>query len=146
MSLWRGVVLTLVLSALAATIGVWGGERYVMAHARRPPALHELLHQRLRLSADQKSRIVGLERDHTARRRALEAEMRAADADLAQAYAEAHAYTPKVQAAIDRLHQAMAALQTETILHVIAMRSVLTQGQTGRFDDTVVRSLTDPGA
>ncbi len=71
--------------------------------------------------------------------------MRAANAELAQAYQEGHAYTPKVQAAIDRFHRAMDALQKETMFHVIAMRSVLTPGQTAPFDDTVVKSLTAEG-
>ncbi len=143
MSLLRGLVLTIVLSALAGGLGVWGGARYVLAHTQRAPSLHELVHHRLHLTAAQQSRIEGLERDYAARREALEAEMRAANAALAQAYQESHAYTPKVQAAIDRFHVAMDALQKETLLHVIAMRQVLTPDQTAGFDDTVVRSLTD---
>ena len=143
MSLLRSLVLTLALAALAAAFGVWGGSQYVLARARHAPSLHEILHEKLHLTAAQQRRIEGLERDHAARRHALEAEMRAANAELAQAYQESHAYTPKVQAAIDRFHHAMDALQTETMQHVIAMRQVLTPDQTGRFDDTVVRSLTD---
>ena len=143
MSLLRSIVLTLVLSTLAAAFGVWGGSQYVLAHQRRAPSLHELLHEKLHLTGEQQRRIEGLERDHAARRAALEAEMRAANAELAQAYQESHAYTPKVQAAIDRFHRAMDTLQAETMLHVIAMRQALTPDQTARFDDTVVRSLTD---
>ena len=143
MNLLRSLVLTLVLATLAAALGVWGGSHYVLARARHAPSLHEILHEKLHLTASQQRRIEGLERDHAARRQALEAEMRAANTELAQAYQESHAYTPKVQAAIDRFHHAMDALQTETMQHVIAMRQVLTPDQTGRFDDTVVRSLTD---
>ena len=138
----RGVVLTLVLSALAAGLGVWGGAQYIQARLRPAPGLHETLHHKLRLTADQQRRLEGLERDHAAKRAALEAEMRAANAELAQAYQEGHAYTPKVQAAIDRFHKAMDALQAETMLHVIAMRQILTPDQTAQFDDTVVKSLT----
>lgn len=144
MTLLRSLALTLVLAALAAAVGVWGGSQYMLAHTRSTPSLHELLHQRLHLTARQQSRIEVLERGHAARRTALEAEMRAANAELAQAYLESHAYTPKVQAAIDRFHMAMDALQKETMLHVIAMRGVLTPEQTAQFDETVVRSLTDP--
>jgi Spy/CpxP family protein refolding chaperone len=142
MTLMRSVVLTLVLSALAAVLGVWGGAQYVQARLRPAPGLHETLHHKLRLTTEQQRRLEGLERDHSAKRAALEAEMRAANAQLAQAYQEGHAYTPKVQAAIDRFHRAMDALQTETMLHVIAMRQVLTPDQTAQFDDTVVKSLT----
>jgi Spy/CpxP family protein refolding chaperone len=143
MSAARVILLTLVLSLLAAGAGVIGGAAYVRARLAPEPSLHDTLHRKLHLTADQDRRIEGLERDHAARRKALEAEMRAANADLAQAYQETHAFTPKAQAAIDRFHHAMDALQAETLQHVIAMRSVLTPDQATQFDDTVVKSLTD---
>jgi Spy/CpxP family protein refolding chaperone len=142
MSLTRSLLLTLVLSVLGAAVGAWGGAQYVVHQMQRPPALHELLHEELKLTPDQSARIEGMEREHAIRRRALEAEMRAANADLAQAFENQHAYTPQVQAAVDRFHRAMGELQKETIVHTLAMRAVLTPAQTARFDDTVVRSLT----
>jgi hypothetical protein len=142
-SLVRSLILTLVLSVIGASLGAWGGASFVLQRMERPTALHELVHEKLRLSSDQKNRIAGLERDHAARWQELEAEMRAANAQLAQAYQEQHAYTPQVQAAIDRFHRAMSALQTETIVHVLAMRAVLTPHQTTEFDETVVKSLTE---
>jgi hypothetical protein len=36
-------------------------------------------------------------------------------------------------------------LQKETILHVLAMRDVLTPAQAAQFDETVARSLTEDG-
>jgi Spy/CpxP family protein refolding chaperone len=143
MSILRSIVLTLVLATLAAGLGVWGGSQYVLARLHHVTSLHQTLHDKLHLTADQQRRVEGLERDYAARRTSLEAEMRAANAALAQAYQESHAYTPKVQAAIDRFHVASDALQKDTMLHVIAMRQVLTAGQTAPFDDTVVKSLTD---
>ena len=145
MTLIRGLVLTLVLSVLGAAVGAWGAAEYVIHRMQRPTPLHELVHEKLHLSADQKTRMAGIERDHAARQKALEAEMRAANADLAQAYQEHHAETPQMQAAIDRFHRAMSALQKETMSHVLAMRSVLTPAQAARFDETVVKSLnTEP--
>jgi Spy/CpxP family protein refolding chaperone len=142
MPLWRSLALTMVLSALAAALGVWGGAQYVQSRLHPAPGLHETLHHKLRLTPDQQRRLEVLEHDHAAKRTSLEAEMRAANAELAQAYQEGHAYTPKVQAAIDRFHRAMDALQTETMLHVLAMRQILTPDQTAQFDETVVKSLT----
>ena len=141
MTMLRSLVLTLVLSVVGAGFGAWGGAEYVIHRMQRAAPLHELVHEKLHLSADQQSRIAGIERDHAARQRALEAEMRAANADLAQALQAQHAYTPQVQAAIDRFHRAMGALQKETILHVLAMRSVLTPQQAVQFDETVSKSL-----
>ncbi len=143
MSVMRSMALTLILSVLVAILGVWGGAQYVMHRMPRPTPLHELVHEKLGLTADQERRIAGMERDHEARRQALEAEMRAANAQLAQAFQQSHAYTPQVQAAIDRFHRAMGELQKETIVHTLAMRAVLTPDQTARFDETVVRSLTE---
>ena len=142
MSLMRSMVLTLVLSVIGAALGAWGGAQYVLHRMQHPAALHEMVHERLHLTADQQRQIAGMEREHATRRRALEAEMRAANAQLAQAFQEEHAYTPKVQAAIDRFHMAMGALQKETIVHVLAMRTVLTPQQATQFDETVVQSLT----
>ena len=141
MSPLRNLLLTVVLSVVAAAAGAWGGARYVVGHMHHPEPLHQVVHERLHLSPDQTRRIEGLERDYDTRRSALEAEMRAANADLAQAMAQEHAYTPRVQAAIDRFHMAMGELQKQSILHVLAMRGVLTPDQAAAFDQTVVKAL-----
>ena len=142
MTLVRGMVLTLILSLVGAALGVWGGSAYVIHRMHGPTPLHELVHEKLHLTPQQHARLEGMERDHAARRHALETEMRAANADLAKAFQEQHAYTPQVQEAIDRFHRAMDAQQKETMVHVLAMRAILTPEQTTRFDETVVRSLT----
>lgn len=143
MSLARSLVLTIFLSALAAGAGAFGGATYVMARMRHTPPLHQLIHDKLGLTAEQKQRIAGLEQTYAVRRKALESEMRAANADLARAIQRSHAYSPEVQQAIDRFHQAMGELQKESILHVLAMRQVLTPKQAGVFDDTVSKALTE---
>jgi hypothetical protein len=143
MSLARTIALTLVLSVILGGLGAWAGAEYVTHRMRPAASLDELLHEKLDLSAAQTRRIEGLERVHAQRRAALHAEMRAANADLARAIQASHAYTPQAQAAVDRFHHAMGELQTETILHVLAMRQVLTPAQAARFDATVSRALTE---
>jgi Spy/CpxP family protein refolding chaperone len=142
MSWLRGLILTLVLSITGAAIGAWGGTAYVLKRTHHPPSLHELIHDELRLTSTQKTQIDGMERAHSARRQVLEAEMRAANVELAQAFEEQHAFTPKVQLAIEHFHMAMGTLQKETMVHVLAMRAVLNPQQMAQFDDTVVKSLT----
>ncbi|RAK60197.1 heavy metal resistance protein [Phenylobacterium hankyongense] len=146
MSPARSILLTIVLSVVAAAGGAWGGAHFVVGRMHHGTPFHQMVHEELHLTRDQDRRIDGLERDYAARRRALEAEMRAANADLAQAIRQGHAYTPAVQHAIDRSHQAMSQLQTQTILHVLAMRQVLTPDQAARFDETVGRALTEDAA
>ena len=142
MSPARGILLTLALSLAAAGLGAWGGASYAMrhAHAAHPP-LHALVHDELKLTPEQSRRIDGLEAAYAVRRHALEAQMRQANAELAAALSAEHAYTPRVQQAVDHLHVAMGELQKETILHVLAMRAVLTPEQTETFDRTVTKAL-----
>lgn len=143
MSQTRSLLLTIVLSALAAAAGAWGGSQYVVQAMHHATSLHQTMHEKLDLTRDQDQRIDGLERDYAVRRHALEAEMRAANADLAKAIQAEHTYSAAVQQAIDRSHRAMSELQKQSILHVLAMRQVLTSQQTARFDDTVVKALTE---
>lgn len=143
MTFARGLIITMILSVLAAFGGAWVGARYVVARAQSEPPLHEVVHGKLRLTPDQERRIAGLEGEFAARRAALEVEMRSANADLAAAIEAEHIYSPAVQQAVDRFHRAMGELQKQTILHVLAMRQVLTPDQTARFDETVVKALTD---
>lgn len=142
MSLTRSIALTLILSLVLGGLGAWAGAEYAMRRMRHATPLHELVHEKLHLTADQQRRIAGLEQRHETRRRELQAEMRAANAELAQAIQAQHAYTPQVQAAVDRFHHAMGELQKETILHVLAMRAALTPQQAAQFDATVTKSLT----
>ena len=143
MSFARGLLVTVVLSVVAAFAGAWGGASFIVSRMHTEPPLHEMVHKELNLTADQERRIAGLERDFAVRRQALEAEMRAANADLARAIGQEHAYSPRVQQAVDRFHRAMGELQKQTIFHVLAMRQVLSPEQAVRFDDTVVKALTE---
>lgn len=143
MSFTRGLLLTLALSVLAAFGGAWAGAQYVVARSQADPPLHDLVHTKLDLTPEQERRIAGLERDFAARRHTLEAEMRAANGDLARAIGQEPAYSPAVQQAVDRFHRAMGELQKQTILHVLGMREVLTPTQAAVFDDTVVKALTE---
>lgn len=139
----RGLVLTIVLAALAAGLGTWLGARYIYDQ-RHTPSLHEFVHHELRLSDDQSRRLELLEQDFAVRRRAREAEMRAANAELAAAIQARHEYSPDVKTAVERFHHTMGELQKETILHVLEMRKVLTPEQAAKFDRRIGEALTEP--
>lgn len=138
----RGLLLTVFLAVLAGACGAWMGASYVMQR-RDEPSLHEFVHERLDLSQAQDRRLEALEQDFAVRRRAREAELRAANAELAAAIQARHEYSPQVQAAVERFHKAMGELQKETILHVLEMRTVLTPEQATRFDRRISEALTD---
>lgn len=128
--------------ALAAGFGgVWLGAKLFTPHPTTA-SMHDVLHDRLDLDAEQSRRIESLEATFAARRQALELEMRTANADLAAAIREENGYGPGVTEAVERFHAAMGLLQTETIAHMFAMREILNEEQRAVFDDTVVDALT----
>ncbi|GIK49855.1 MAG: hypothetical protein BroJett013_25520 [Alphaproteobacteria bacterium] len=136
-----GLLSALITIALAFLAGLGGVGLGRLLFEQRAPSLHQTLHSELHLSTDQMQQVEALERDFAPRRRALELEMRAANAELAAAIRAEHVYGPRVTAAVERFHQAMGALQTETLRHVFAMRAVLTPEQQARFDDVVAQAL-----
>lgn len=141
MAVSRGAVLTVVLALAAGIGGGWlGSGHLVPKHAT--PSLHDVVHNELKLTAEQDRRIEALEQDFAVRRRAREAELRAANAQLAAAIQARHEYTPEVAAAVERFHVAMGTLQKETVEHVLAMRKELTPAQAAKFDRRVSEALT----
>ncbi len=138
----RNLLMTLALSLVAIGAGAWLGAQFFV-HQRHPASLHEFVHEQLDLTAEQKARLDRLERDFAAKRAAHEAELRAANAELAAAIQAGHEYNPQVQAAIDRFHRAMEAMQRDTVFHVLEMRTVLTPAQAAEYDKRITRVLTE---
>lgn len=140
-SLLRNSALIIVCTLLAAAVGGWVGVRYGLRQQSQEPQLDQVLHHELRLSTLQERRISSLEAAFAARRKTLEAMMRAANQDLARAITIRHTYDPGARQALDRFHGAMMELQEATIEHVLAMRAVLTPEQALQFDRTVNKAL-----
>jgi len=137
------VLRTLLIAFVAALIGVLAGRTFL--DHRQPPAndIHAFVHGQLDLDAGQKQALEEIERQFAARRNAIEAEMRADNALLAEAIAVEKGAGPRVDAAVDRSHEAMGRLQKETLAHVFAMRRLLRSDQAQKFDRAVVKALTE---
>ena len=140
-SKWRLVVIGLVAFA-AALGGVFAGRLIVQPERPSESEIHSVLHKQLKLDAAQHTKIEAIEQRFAVRRKALELDMRAANAHLAEAIEVEHGYGPQVTAAIDHTHHVMGEMQKETLEHLFAMRAVLTPAQAAMFDRTVVKALT----
>ncbi|MBI5942521.1 MAG: periplasmic heavy metal sensor [Caulobacterales bacterium] len=138
----RNLLITLVLAVIAAGGGAWLCAYYVISHRAGGPSLHEMVHRDLDLTSEQAGELDAIEAKYAVERKALEADVRAANRELADAIREGHEDSPKVEAAIDHLHMAMGALQKATIAHVFDMRAVLTPRQAKAFDAEVIAALT----
>lgn len=141
----RNLLVTVTLALLAAGGGAWLSARYVISRNAAGPSLHDMVHRDLDLTAEQSRRLDVIEQAYATERRALEADVRTANHELADAIRDGHRDSPKVEAAIDHLHHAMGALQKATIAHVFDMRAVLSPDQARAFDAEVIAALTQEG-
>ncbi|WP_066530748.1 MULTISPECIES: periplasmic heavy metal sensor [Erythrobacter] len=140
---WTKRLLVIGLVAFGAALGgTYIGRELLASTGENETELHALLHSELDLDAQQAAKIELIERRFSTRRKALELEMRAANAHLAEAMEAEHGYGPEVSAAVDHTHRVMGELQKETLEHLFAMRAVLTPDQAARFDRTVTKALT----
>ncbi len=140
---WRSIAVTVLLALIAAGIGAWIGAHYAVRQHNSGHSLHAMVHEGLKLTSAQEERLAVIERNYALKREALEGEIRAANRQLALAIQDNQQDSPTVQAAVDRLHVAMGALQKATVTHVFEMRAVLTPEQAKRFDSEVAAALTD---
>ncbi len=143
---YKGRYLLVVIVAAAVAIGASWAARGLMGPERHSGGdLHDFVHRQLDLDPAQEAAIEALESRFAGRRSALEAKLRAANAELAQAMVNEHQYGPRVAAAVDHAHMAMGDLQKATLEHVFAMRALLRPDQAARFDRAVAKALTETG-
>ncbi|MCV0415687.1 MAG: periplasmic heavy metal sensor [Brevundimonas sp.] len=137
---WKSIVVTVLLAAVASGAGAWAGVNWT-AKRHEPASLHEIVHRRLDLTAEQTNRIDAIEEDFAVRRAPLEAQLRQANRRLAAAIAANEGNSAEVQASVDEFHDAMGALQKATIAHAFEMRGVLGPDQARAFDAAVADAL-----
>ena len=139
---YRRILLIALVAFAAAMAGVVLGRTISDLPKANETELHAVLHKHLKLTSQQHAKIDAIEARFAVRRKALEFDMRAANARLAGAIEDEHGYGPKVTEAIDHSHMVMGDLQKETLEHLFAMRAVLNPEQAKMFDGVVVKALT----
>lgn len=93
---WKRITLIAVVAFAAALAGVFIGRAVSDQPRPSETELHALLHSRLKLDPAQHAKIEAIEARFAVRRKALELEMRAANARLASAIEAEHGYGPQV--------------------------------------------------
>jgi hypothetical protein len=131
----------MVVAFAAAFAGNFLGQQLLSNGRQSETELHAFLHGDLDLDAAQTAKIEVIEQRFATRRKALELEMKAANAHLAEAMEAEHGYGPEVTAAVDHTHHVMGEMQKETLEHLFEMRSVLRPDQAAAFDRAVTEAL-----
>ena len=140
-SAWRIALIALIAFA-AAVAGVYAAQTFSEQQRKSENELHAFLHNELKLNASQEAKVEAIEVRFAVRKKTLAADMRTANARLADAIEAEHGYGPKVTAAVDHVHHVMGEMQKETLEHLFEMRAVMNAEQARRFDQTVVKALT----
>lgn len=141
---WRRLTLIALIAFAAAVAGVYAARTFSEQprKSESESELHAFLHNELKLDAIQEAKIEAIEARFAVRKKALELDMRAANARLAEAIEAEHGYGPKVTAEVDHVHHVMGEMQKSTLEHLFEMRAVMNPDQARRFDKTVVKALT----
>lgn len=134
------LLITALVALAAGLVGAFAANR--LMQPTPTPSVHDIVHRELDLTSVQDARIEALEARFAGRRAALEAELKQANRELAEAIVAEQGYGPRVTAAVDHFHRVMGQLQKETLEHMFRMRAVLNARQAARFDETVGKALT----
>jgi Spy/CpxP family protein refolding chaperone len=115
----------LLMAAVAATSSLVTAWRVGAFERSVPQDYHAWIHEELGMTDEQERRLLPSEERYEETKRHLQEVIRLANKELAQAIAEDRANSPRVQAAVQRIHEAMGELQQATLEHIFEMKEVL---------------------
>ena len=138
------LTLLLVLVAVVAASACWMTGHFLSRQASRPDDFHHWLHTQLGLTADQDKALEGEEDRFAGQRKELVAAIKQDNAELATAMMEDKAYSPRVVAAVEKIHHAQSALEEATLAHIFAMKPILSPEQFDKLLRLTSEALNNP--
>jgi len=117
-----GLLLLAAVAAISSLVTAW---RMGALERSVPRDYHAWIHEELGMTDEQEHRLLPSEQRYEETNRHLREVIRLANQELAVAIAEDRANTPRVQAAVQRIHRAMGELQQATLDHIFEMKEVL---------------------
>jgi Spy/CpxP family protein refolding chaperone len=137
------VIALLVAVCAVACIASWVTAHYVDRHARHEAVeTHAWIHTQLDITAEQDKALEPIEQRFDEKKKHYAELIRIANKELAQAILEDRADSPRVTAAVGRIHQAMGELQNATLQHIFEMKPVLTPQQYDKLLQLTAEALT----
>jgi Spy/CpxP family protein refolding chaperone len=133
------VLVVVVLVAVGACVVTFSF--FVPLRSNSVPS-HEWIHNQLGLAAQQEKALEPIEAQFERRRRELLDQIASANNELALVIREDQGYSPRVSAAIEKIHHAQGELQEATLEHVFAMRAMLTPEQYQKLLNLTAEALS----
>lgn len=127
------------LLIIAAGYGI--GEYFSKNNAQNMKTSHQHFHKMLNFTPDQREKLIPIEKKYAEKKALYEDQIRRANGELGEIMRKEKAYTPKVQAAVEKIHVAMGHLQEITLIHFFDMRVLLDDRQAQILDDYVTDAM-----
>lgn len=137
------LLLTLALVAAAAAGGAWVGARLLQPQAYTHEDFHDRLFAELELTDPQHELMEALELRHATENDMLQAQLAAANRNLASLMEAESAYSDDIDRAIEEFHKAMLEYQKTSVRHLYEMRDILKPEQQEIFDRHVAETLRE---
>ncbi len=109
-----------------------------------PTDFHHWDHQQLDLTPEQDKALDAQEEAFAAKKKALGEKIQQASVELATAMREDKEYSPRVVAAVGKIHHAQSDLEMATLEHIFSMKSVLTPEQFDKLLKLTGDALSEP--
>ena len=139
----RTVILFFAVVVGVAAIAALATRQLIEQPPRTQDAMHRWLHDRLELTAEQEESLRKIESRFASEERRLRNGLSQANRDLATVISEESSYTPRVAAAVERVHSEMGELQKLSIAHLYEMTTVLSPEQNARLMQYAEMALTE---
>lgn len=136
----RIVIFVLFLVGIVTT-GFFIGEYVSKSYVRDMEVSHQHFHEILNFTPEQLDKLIPIEKKFADQKVLYEAQIHQANAELGDIMRQEKAYTPKVQAAVEKVHVAMGRFQEVTLIHFFDMRELLDEKQARILDDYVADAM-----
>lgn len=104
---------------------------------------HSYLHHQLNITKEQDEKLRDIESDYQKRKLRLEETIRLANMELADAINKNPSFSPEVQQAVDKIHNAMGELQKASLEHLFQMQPILNDKQNEKLKRLITEALYD---
>ncbi len=142
-SRYGGLLVTLILVAIAGAGGAWVGAQLLQPPTYTHDEFHDRLFTELRLSTEQQALMDGLEVRYADENKVHRKRLAEANLALADALGRENAYNDAIEQAIENVHMTMFELQKSTVRHLYEMRGILDEEQKAVFDRYVGDTLRE---
>ena len=138
------LALLLVLVAVIAATACWTTSHLLFPASPRTADFHHWLHTQLGITPDQDKALDQEEERFAGQRQELVAAIQQDNEELAAAMAQDREYSPRVIAAVEKIHHAQSMLEEATLRHIFAMKPILTAEQFDKLLKLTSEALTNP--